>query len=280
MKQLVYRKKLNLIKKTVKDTLSIAERRRYEDIVEIQRLLAEGYAPVEIKELLHTTYFRIRRYATGDPDRLCRFEKSSPSKTEAFRSEIIELLYKNMPYKQALEEITKLGYSGKRTAFQCYCRKLIAELDIPYKPRRNAAGVQITRESAVPSKHYLLRKEFMRFLWSGKEIAKEDVAYIYKNYPATLEIQKCIQDFRNIYEEHSPELLEEFIERYSASEIKPIRSFASGLHTDKEAVTNSVTSELSNGFVEGINNKIKVIKRMMYGRAKLDLLRIRILLAH
>jgi len=51
-----------------------------------------------------------------------------------------------------------------------------------------------------------------------------------------------------------------------------LASFANGLIQDKDAVTNSVISELSNGFVEGNNNKVKVIKRSMYGRAKIKLL--------
>ncbi|MGN2338122.1 transposase [Clostridium cagae] len=39
-----------------------------------------------------------------------------------------------------------------------------------------------------------------------------------------------------------------------------------GLLRDIEAIENSVSSDLSNGFVEGTNNKLKMIKRTMYGR--------------
>lgn len=42
--------------------------------------------------------------------------------------------------------------------------------------------------------------------------------------------------------------------------------FANGLEMDIEAVKNTVTRDLSNGFVEGTNNKIKMITRTMYGR--------------
>jgi transposase len=51
------------------------------------------------------------------------------------------------------------------------------------------------------------------------------------------------------------------------------------LRGDLEAVKNSVVSELSNGYVEGNNNKITVIKHTMYGRAKIDLLRVKVLFA-
>lgn len=48
---------------------------------------------------------------------------------------------------------------------------------------------------------------------------------------------------------------------------------------DHDAVLNGLTLPHSTGAVEGHVNRIKMIKRQMYGRAKLSLLRNRILLA-
>ena len=53
--------------------------------------------------------------------------------------------------------------------------------------------------------------------------------------------------------------------------------FADGLNQDLEAVLNAVVSDLNNGFVEGINNKIKMVKRVMYGRCKLPLLKAKLI---
>ncbi|HEY1702304.1 MAG TPA: ISL3 family transposase [Trebonia sp.] len=64
-----------------------------------------------------------------------------------------------------------------------------------------------------------------------------------------------------------------------ASEISELRSFAKGLRKDWAAVTAGVTLPYSSGAVEGHVNRIKMIKRQMYGRAKPDLLRKRVLLA-
>ncbi|WP_101299680.1 transposase [Acetivibrio saccincola] len=50
------------------------------------------------------------------------------------------------------------------------------------------------------------------------------------------------------------------------------------LTKDKKAVENSVTSQYSNGFVEGNNNRLKLIKRQMYGRVKLALLKAKIII--
>ena len=63
-----------------------------------------------------------------------------------------------------------------------------------------------------------------------------------------------------------------FIERYKSSELKEIACFAKGLEKDITAVENAVSSPLSNGFVEGTNSKLKMIKRTMYGRCSKQLL--------
>jgi transposase len=56
-----------------------------------------------------------------------------------------------------------------------------------------------------------------------------------------------------------------------------LRSFATGLQRDLAAVTAGLTLPWSSGAVEGQVNRIKMIKRQMFGRAKFDLLRRRIL---
>ena len=56
-----------------------------------------------------------------------------------------------------------------------------------------------------------------------------------------------------------------------------MRGFADGLERDLEAVQAAVGTRYSNGIVEGHVNRLKMIKRQMYGRASLALLRIRVL---
>ena len=56
-------------------------------------------------------------------------------------------------------------------------------------------------------------------------------------------------------------------------------SFVAGIRRDYDAVRNGLTLQHNSGPVEGHINRIKMIKRQMYGRANLDLLRKRVLLA-
>jgi hypothetical protein len=58
-----------------------------------------------------------------------------------------------------------------------------------------------------------------------------------------------------------------------------LKSFVTGLRADQDAVTNGLSLRWSSGAVEGHVNRIKMLKRQMYGRANPDLLRRRVLLA-
>jgi transposase len=58
----------------------------------------------------------------------------------------------------------------------------------------------------------------------------------------------------------------------------PLRRFATGLRADYDAVKAGLTLRWSNGPVEGQINRLKMLKRSIFGRAKIDLLSRRFLL--
>jgi transposase len=61
------------------------------------------------------------------------------------------------------------------------------------------------------------------------------------------------------------------------SGLPELQSFANGVEKDKAAVQAGLTWSINNGQVEGHVNKLKLIKRTMYGRAGFPLLRQRVL---
>jgi len=67
--------------------------------------------------------------------------------------------------------------------------------------------------------------------------------------------------------------LDTWLENYGESPIQELRSFAYGIKMDVKAVRNAIALENSNGIVEGFVNKLKEVKRVMYGRASLELLK-------
>jgi transposase len=80
-------------------------------------------------------------------------------------------------------------------------------------------------------------------------------------------------------ERRGRKLLEPWMAAAEATGEPALRSFVTGLRADQDAVTNGLTLRWSSGAVEGHVNRIKMLKRQMYGRAGPDLLRRRVLLA-
>ena len=85
------------------------------------------------------------------------------------------------------------------------------------------------------------------------------------------------QSFRNLLLEHNPDQLDAWIQSAFAADVPEMRSFAEGISKDKAAVRSAAALLWSSGQVEGQVNRLKFIKRSMYGRGKLDLLRKRVL---
>ncbi|WSY64310.1 transposase [Nocardia sp. NBC_00881] len=73
--------------------------------------------------------------------------------------------------------------------------------------------------------------------------------------------------------------LEQWMSCADADDQPALHSFVRGLRRDQDAVTAGLTMRWSSGTVEGHVNRIKMLKRQMFGRAKPDLLRKRILLS-
>jgi transposase len=83
--------------------------------------------------------------------------------------------------------------------------------------------------------------------------------------------------FNRLVRERRGQQLQDWIDKATQSPFSQIRGFATGLLNDFDAVRAGLTQPWSSGTVEGTINRIKTIKRQMYGRANLDLLRKRVL---
>ncbi len=94
---------------------------------------------------------------------------------------------------------------------------------------------------------------------------------------AWLSIYQLVQHFREMLHARRVDLLNEWIQQVRKCPSPELHSFVTGLRKDWDAVRAAITSEWSNGMVEGQVNRLKLIKRQMYGRANFDLLRLRVL---
>ena len=85
------------------------------------------------------------------------------------------------------------------------------------------------------------------------------------------------QEFIGIVRHRLPEALESWLTAVIKKRIPGLYGFARSLEQDKNAVLAALMFPWSNGQVEGQVTRLKLIKRQMYGRAKFDLLRLRVL---
>jgi transposase len=85
------------------------------------------------------------------------------------------------------------------------------------------------------------------------------------------------QVFMQMMREQTGHQLDAWLSSAEASRLPELESFARGIQNDKAAVQAGLTLPWSTGPVEGHVNRLKLLKRSMYGRAKLPLLRARVL---
>lgn len=76
---------------------------------------------------------------------------------------------------------------------------------------------------------------------------------------------------------HKANLLDNWLLKLSSLNIPELQTYVNGVNKDINAVKNGITLPYSNGLAEGSVNKIKVIKRIMYGRNSFELLKAKVL---
>jgi transposase len=98
-----------------------------------------------------------------------------------------------------------------------------------------------------------------------------------KNCPGFAAMRTMVLSFQGILQNGTVKTLHDWLERATTSGLHSLKQFARTLRQDQPAVEAAILLEWSNGPVEGHVNRLKTIKRQMYGRAGIDLLRARLI---
>ena len=168
---------------------------------------------------------------------------------------------------QVWREIRKLGYGGARRTLARWAtekRKLASS---------SYTGTGKVIPLSASSAAWLLIKpeeeltEDDRQSLEGMKEADEKVA----------QAHDLGQRFTKMVRERQPDSLLPWLKDVGKSKISALVSFAKGIKQDIAAVTNALSLPWSNGQTEGQVNRLKLIKRQMYGRANFDLLRKRVI---
>jgi transposase len=165
---------------------------------------------------------------------------------------------------QIYHEIRELGFGGaRRTVGQWATKKRSSVVKVVKKntplSASAAAWLLVKQEEALTEED---KQSLNRMKQADKDVA---------------EAYSLSQRFTTIVREHQHGSLLAWLEDVVKSGFNALKGFVKGIKQDLPAVINALSLPWSNGQTEGQVNRLKLIKRQMYGRAKFDLLRKRVI---
>jgi transposase len=141
-------------------------------------------------------------------------------------------------------------------------------------PVRPAAAPRATHSPCLTAQQ--LSYLFVRRPEKRTPAEQVHVAQLQQHDPTIAQIATLTETFARIVRTRTPSELQPWIETVLTSGLSDLKRFATGLQQDA-AVRAACELPYSNGQTEGQVTRLKLLKRQMYGRAKLDLLRQRVL---
>ena len=106
---------------------------------------------------------------------------------------------------------------------------------------------------------------------------RRKLAHIADQCAEVATIRPLVQSFRRLVREFDHAALEAWLSTVDKSGIPELAAFAAGIRRDRAAVAAMLQVTWNNGQLEGQVNRLKTLKRAMFGRANFDLLRQRVL---
>ena len=204
-----------------------------------------------------------------------------PGMAESFREELRRLWEQGCQNgRQLLREIRKLGYIGSYTGLMRILSPWRAE---KRTAETGAAAAGPATEQALPAvlaMRHVSPQEGAALLSKPKPMLNErqnKIVQLLKRTPDFATMRHLVLSFRSILCGGKVSSLKRWIAKAEAAGIMAISKFVRQLKRDQEAVENAVSQVWSTGPVEGHINRLKTVKRQMYGRAGFELLRSRVL---
>ena len=111
-----------------------------------------------------------------------------------------------------------------------------------------------------------------------KTISQEQYEQVLKSYPMIADLYVTIKEFYEIIYSKHEEKLDAWLVKLEKFNIPELQTYVNGIRQDIVAVKNGIAMHYNNGLAEGSVNKLKVIKRIMYGRNSFELLKAKVLL--
>ncbi|WP_329262574.1 ISL3 family transposase [Actinoallomurus sp. NBC_01490] len=247
----------------------LAERTRQRHTA-IHDLLAQGRQIRQIARELGLGRNTVRRFARATSPEELLVNNGTGQRPQAL-DEFADYLQRRWKEgctnaEQLHRELRAQGYRGARTTVRQYVRPWRSNA-VPLKPPPTPPTVRQVTGWILRHPDNLQPDE------------RHQLETLTAASPAPASVREHVRGFAHMMLHLHGDQLERWMSAVESSDLPELRSFVTGLRRDLDAARAGLTLPYSSGKVEGHVNRIKMIKRQMYGRANPDLLRKRILLA-
>lgn len=256
---------------------SAADQRRGQRVEMRQQLRRQGWTQIAIAAHLGLSAKTVRRYLnTSLP--LSPQRRGRVGTLEPYKSYLIERWNSGCHNAAQLwREIRSQGFTGQMTTVRSFITLLRRATGLP--PRTRGAVVQPLAGDPTRRKP-TLRELTWLVLRQPDTLEAEEKECLSRICAVSPEINSSVRlarEFAEMVRQRQADKLEGWLNAAAESGISRLNSFAAGLRRDGAAVLAALSLPWSNGPTEGHINRLKCVKRQMYGRAKLDLLSQRLL---
>ena len=252
-----------------------ANEQKQKEVDEARNLAKKGMPIEEIAKQMHHTYKTIQNYLSPDYSvENGHYHVRIPGKLAPYEEEVNQLRSKGMTYPSIHKIITEKSYNGSVAALRMFMQKERIRNEVSKKNSEICSDYQPTE--------YIQRKSLTQLIYKKIEnvkiISKEQYEQVLKTYPILADLYSAINEFNEIIYAKHDEKIDGWLNKIEKFNIPELQTFVNGIKNDIEAVKNGIKMKYNNGLAEGSVNKIKVIKRIMYGRNSFDLLKAKVLL--
>lgn len=250
----------------------------------IWSLFEQGWSTSEIAQEVglgvRTVQRDLRKPEFADPQRRSDYGDSLAVPYRAF---IINYLQKYKKPYGLLSALKRQGYKGSRRTLSRYVHRLseAGHFASQSQDRPRSSAPKRKAGSTVPATLLSANRATWLVMRVHKERTREQKQLIKKlkiHSPVLKTAIELSEAFCKLIRHRQPEQFETWLQQVEVSDLVPFAKFAQGLQQDYEAVKAAMTLPISNGPVEGQINRLKLLKRQMYGRAGIKLLEQRFLL--
>lgn len=269
---------------TKAETQKLARRARKQERYELVRSLhQQGFSIHSIAKHLGIARRTVRKYINADTCPFYPDGRQRRSKLDPFRQYLTKRWRDGCRNgSQLWREIKEMGFDGSRATVSRWVT--VERRKLPPQERRSVRP-KVRQKPPQPNKTmpWTANRAAWLLMKSEAELdAKEKAAQqrIFLADKQVVEVYRFAHAFQEVIRLQQPARLKTWLTNVMASGIEALVAFGRGILQDLEAVINAVKLPWSNGQTEGQVNRLKFIKRQMFGRAGFDLLRKRVLGYH